>query len=91
VFGQNNVMSENNYSVKTTEELQEIVDMIQQILEERSEVVPDVAVGDTVEFDLRKGCTVRGTITSKTDKRAKVTCSAVEGIYQIALKKIRKV
>ena len=42
-------MSENNYSVKTTEELQEIVDMIQQILEERSEAVPDVAVGDTVQ------------------------------------------
>lgn len=91
MFEQPNIMSENSYSDKPTEELQEIVDMIQQILEERNEVVPDVAVGDTVEFDLRKGCTVRGTITSKTDKRAKITCSSIEGIYQIALKKIRKV
>ena len=62
--------------------------MIQQILEERNEVIPEVEVGDSIEFDLRKGCVVKGTITSKTDKRAKVTCSSIEGIYQIALKKI---
>jgi len=84
-------MSENTYSDKTTEELREIVEMIQQILEERDEVIPEVAVGDTIEFDVRKGCTLRGTITSMTEKRAKVSCSSVDGIYQIALKKVRKV
>ena len=84
-------MSENTYSDKTTEELQEIVEMIQQILEERNEVIPEVAVGDTIEFDVRKGCTLRGTITSMTEKRAKISCSSVEGIQQIALKKVRKV
>jgi len=84
-------MSENTYSDKTTEELREIVEMIQQILEERDEVIPEVAVGDTIEFDVRKGCTLRGTITSMTEKRAKVSCSSVDGIYQITLKKVRKV
>ena len=91
MFGQHNLMSENTYSDKTTEELREIVEMIQQILEERDEVIPEVAVGDTIEFDVRKGCTLRGTITSMTEKRAKVSCSSVDGIYQIALKKVRKV
>jgi len=84
-------MSENTYSDKTTEELQEIVEMIQQILEERNEVIPEVAVGDTIDFDVRKGCTIRGTITSMTEKRAKVSCASVDGVYQIALKKVRKV
>ena len=32
--------------------------MIQQILEERDEVIPEVAVGDTIEFDVRMGCTL---------------------------------
>lgn len=83
--------NQSDFNTKSTAELQEIVDMIQQILEERNEVIPEVEVGDSIEFDLRKGCVVKGTITSKTDKRAKVTCSLIEGIYQIALKKIRKV
>lgn len=83
--------TQSDFTTKSTEELQEIVEMIQQILEERNETIPDVSVGDSIEFDLRKDCLVKGTITSKTDKRAKITCSSIEGIYQIALKKIRKV
>jgi flavodoxin len=83
--------STTEFKNKPTQELKEIVDMIAQILEERDEVVPDVDVGDKVSFALRKDCVITGTITSKTEKRAKITCDGIEGIYQIALKKIEKV
>jgi len=85
------MVSPTEFKTKPTDELKEIVEMISQILEDRDEVIPDVDVGDKVSFSVRKGCVIVGTITSKTDKRAKVTCDSIEGLYQIALKRIQKV
>tara|TARA_R110002012_G_scaffold134072_1_gene287311 strand:- start:10487 stop:10747 length:261 start_codon:yes stop_codon:yes gene_type:complete len=80
-----------DFKTKPTDELKEIVDMISQILEDRDAIIPDVDVGDSVSFKIRKDCVIKGNITSKTDKRAKVSCSSIEGVYQIALKKLQKV
>ena len=40
--------------------------MISQILEDRDAIIPDVDVGDSVSFKIRKDCVIKGNITSKT-------------------------
>lgn len=74
---------------KPTTELETLLAVIEGILQERedSQLTP-VNIGDTVSFDLRKNCSVTGTVLGKTEKRVKVQCSSIEGVYQIATKNV---
>ena len=74
---------------KPTPELDTLLAVIEGILQERedSQLTP-VNIGDTVSFDLRKNCSVTGIVLGKTEKRVKVQCSSIEGVYQIATKNV---
>jgi len=74
---------------KPTPELETLLAVIEGILQERedSQLTP-VNIGDTVSFDLRKNCSVTGIVLGKTEKRVKVQCSSIEGVYQIATKNV---
>ena len=86
-----------------SEEVTEIVDQIEeleivelrQLLKAIKELIngkeppTDVKIGDGVEFELRDGFVVRGTVVDMTEKRAKVKVNEAEGNYTIDLKKVK--
>ncbi len=74
---------------KTTPELETLLEIIEGLLDGRNDHSDSLAVGDTVEFDIRKDCVITGTISAKTAKRVKVACEKISGIYQVASKKVR--
>ena len=76
-------------NTKPTTELETLLAVIEGILQDRedSNHAP-VNIGDSVSFDLRKNCSVKGTVLGKTEKRVKVQCSSIEGVYQIATKNV---
>ena len=37
---------------------------------------------------MRKNCSVKGVVLGKTEKRVKVQCASIEGVYQIATKNV---
>lgn len=79
----------NTLKSKPTPELETLIAVIEGILQEREDATAqNVKIGDVVSFDLRKGCSVTGTVVGKTDKRVKVACSEIAGIYQIATKNV---
>jgi len=79
----------NTLKTKPTPELETLLAVIEGILQERedSQLTP-VNIGDSVSFDLRKNCSVKGIVLGKTEKRVKVQCSSIEGVYQIATKNV---
>ena len=70
-----------------TPTLEKIMVLIEEILENRSDKSAEIAVGDTVSFEIRKNCVIEGEVLAKTDKRVKVH-NKISGIYQIASKKV---
>ena len=68
-------------NTKPTTELETLLAVIEGILQDRedSNHAP-VNIGDSVSFDLRKNCSVKGTVLGKTEKRVKVQCSSIEGV-----------
>lgn len=79
----------NTLKTKPTPELETLMALIEGILADREDASRQpINVGDSVSFDLRKGCTVEGVVVGKTDKRVKVSCSKIGGIYQIATKNV---
>lgn len=86
-------MSENNEIVDKLEdmeinELRALIKAIKDIIEDR-ETPTDVSIGDGVEFELRDGFTVSGTVVDMTKKRAKVKVNSAKGNYTIDLKKVK--
>ena len=71
-----------------TPTLEKIMVLIEEILENRSDKSAEIAVGDTVSFEIRKNCVIEGEVLAKTDKRVKVHTNKISGIYQIASKKV---
>lgn len=71
-----------------TPELEKIMVLIEEILENRSDKSAEIAVGDTVSFEIRKNCVIEGEVLAKTDKRVKVHTNKISGSYQIASKKV---
>lgn len=69
-------------------DLREVVKAIREIIDGR-ETPTDVQIGDGVEFELRDGFTVGGTVTDLTNKRAKVKVNAASGQYTIDLKRVK--
>jgi len=79
----------NTLKTKPTPELETLMALIEGILADREDASRQpINVGDSVSFDLRKGCTIEGVVVGKTDKRVKVSCSKIGGIYQIATKNV---
>ena len=74
---------------KTTPELETLLEIIEGLLDDRNDHSDSLAVGDNVEFDIRKDCVITGTISAKTPKRVKVACENISGIYQVASKQVR--
>jgi hypothetical protein len=76
-------------NTKPTTELETLLAVIEGILQEREDsTLTPVNIGDSVSFDLRKNCSVKGVVLGKTEKRVKVQCSSIEGVYQIATKNV---
>jgi len=76
-------------NTKPTNELETLLAVIEGILQEREEsTLTPVNIGDAVTFDLRKNCSVAGIVLGKTDKRVKVQCVSIDGVYQIATKNV---
>lgn len=74
---------------KPTTELETLLAVIEGILQQREDSsLQEVNIGDAVSFGLRKNCSVAGVVLGKTDKRVKVQCSSIEGVYQIATKNV---
>jgi len=74
---------------KPTTELETLLAVIEGILQQREDSsLQEVNIGDAVSFDLRKNCSVAGIVLGKTDKRVKVQCLAIDGVYQIATKNV---
>ena len=76
---------------KTTPELETLLEIIEGLLDDRNDHSDSLAVGDNVEFDIRKDCVITGTISAKTPKRVKVVCENISGIYQVASKQVRPI
>jgi len=76
-------------NTKPTTELETLLAVIEGILQEREDsTLTPVNIGDAVTFDLRKNCSVAGIVLGKTDKRVKVQCVSIDGVYQIATKNV---
>jgi len=76
-------------NTKPTNELETLLAVIEGILQEREDsTLTPVNIGDSVTFDLRKNCSVAGIVLGKTDKRVKVQCVSIDGVYQIATKNV---
>lgn len=76
-------------NTKPTTELETLLAVIEGILQEREDsTLTPVNIGDAVTFDLRKNCSVSGIVLGKTEKRVKVQCLAIDGVYQIATKNV---
>lgn len=74
---------------KPTTELETLLAVIEGILQQREDSsLQEVNIGDAVSFDLRKNCSVAGIVLGKTDKRVKVQCLTIDGVYQIATKNV---
>ena len=71
-----------------TPELETLMVLIEEILESRSDKSAEIAVGDSVSFEIRKNCVIEGEFLAKTDKRVKVLTKKISGVYQIASKKV---
>lgn len=71
----------------TSEQLNELLAAIQERLDELGDVRPEVAVGDVVQFDVRKA-TLTGVVEKTTDKRATVKLSTIEGQYTIDTRQV---
>ncbi len=89
-FGQVSIMTLTADELKKQETptLEKIMVLIEEILENRSDKSAEIAVGDTVSFEIRKNCVIEGEVLAKTDKRVKVHTNKISGIYQIASKKV---
>ena len=71
-------MSENAYSDKTTEELQEIVDMIQQILEETDDEQTDNEMEEHVELQLEPNLQTANLPESHTSKPSETSTQPIQ-------------
>lgn len=69
-------------------ELRQLLKAIKDLIDGK-ETPTDVKIGDGVEFELRDGFVVRGTVVDMTEKRAKVKVHEAEGNYTIDLKKVK--
>ena len=89
-FGQVSIMTLTADELKKQETptLEKIMVLIEEILENRSDKSAEIAVGDTVSFEIRKNCVIEGEVLAKTDKRVKVNTHKISGVYQIASKKV---
>ena len=89
-FGQVILMalSADELKKQKTPALETLMVIIEEILESRSDKSAEIAVGDTVSFEIRKNCVIEGEVLAKTDKRVKVNTHKISGVYQIASKKV---
>ena len=73
-------LSADELKKQKTPALETLMVIIEEILESRSDKSAEIAVGDTVSFEIRKNCVIEGEVLAKTDK--------LSGVYQIASKKV---
>ena len=81
-------LSADELKKQKTPALETLMVIIEEILESRSDKSAEIAVGDTVSFEIRKNCVIEGEVLAKTDKRVKVNTHKISGVYQIASKKV---
>jgi hypothetical protein len=63
----------------TTNEIRELITALKALLEEKETEAIEVNIGDTVEFEIKKGVTASGIVLAVTPKRVTVKVHQADG------------
>jgi len=72
----------------TTTEIRDLINALKALLDEKETEDVEVKIGDRVEFVVKKGVTVSGTVLSVQKKRVNVKLHEVDGDCSTAIKGI---